>query len=191
MKPAQSFGPDYDVRIRRAQYLAGLNPFAAEVLSLYQQVAGFQKNLYAKIAGSPGSAPSGGAGLRLPSELNLRLLLPHFPELLALLEHAGPSPVAQAARELSTQERVEWSALLNDFWTFGGRTGDVEGEAPGESEKPLTEFILRAFLSRTRSFWLCASRHRNWKRPTASVRGAARRHWSACFIWRGMEGSAA
>jgi FdhE protein len=146
MKPAQSFGPDYDARIRRAQHLAGANPFAAEVLSLYQQVAAFQKKLCGKIASSPGGVPSGGARLRIPSELNLTLLLPHFPELLALLEHAGPSPVAQAVRELATRDPAEWSAMLTDFWMFGGRASDAESEAHGESEKPLTEFILRAFL---------------------------------------------
>jgi hypothetical protein len=77
------------------------------------------------------------------SELHVDILLPHFPELLSVVERAGPPPVANAARQLSGQKSAQWIASLTDFWSFGGCSIDADDETPAE---PLNEFILRAFL---------------------------------------------
>src|SRR5712691_8620604 len=39
----------------------------------------------------------------------------------------------------------EWTDLLTEFWTFGGRT-DSEAEKQDFLGEPLEEFVLRAFL---------------------------------------------
>lgn len=143
MKPAQSGGRDYAARIRRAQRLASTHLFATEVLTFYQKIAEFQKNIYAQILRSGLAAHEQG---QLRSALNLAILLPHFPEILAMVERSGPAPVRDAARQLSVQGQQEWSALLTDFWTFGGHSGPVAAETQESSGEPLTEFILRAFL---------------------------------------------
>lgn len=138
MKAAQTGGPDYNARIRRAQHLASVHPFAAEVLNFYEQIANFQKMLYGRI-------------LRRSSELtgpideaNISALLPHFPEVLQVVEGCGPQPAAEAAKQLASQGREKWLSLLTEFWTRGRRPGSaMEGQALVE---PLTEFVLRAFL---------------------------------------------
>jgi FdhE protein len=138
MKAAQTGGPDYNARTRRAQHLASVHPFAAEVLHFYEHVANFQKILYGRI-------------LQRPNELagpidqaKVGALLPHFPEILEMVERFGPSSTAQAAHELAAQGREKWWSLLTEFWVHGRSATVLDGEvAPVE---PLTEFILRAFL---------------------------------------------
>jgi FdhE protein len=145
MKAAQTGGPDYDGRVRRARHLASAHPFAAEVLNFYERLAAFQKDFYARIRGS-GSVPRvAGAEGQLRSELKLGDLLRQFPEFLALLENAGPKPVADAAHSFAAQSSDQWTELLTDFWTFGGRS-DSQSEAENSGAEPLEEFILRAFL---------------------------------------------
>lgn len=146
MKAAQTGGPEYDARIRRARHLASTYPFAAEVLTLYEKLAAFQKDFYRKILGGSGGHAQARAVGQLRSELHLGDLLQAFPQLLALLESAGPLPVAGAARSLAARKPDEWRELLAEFWTFGGR-GDVsETEAQESSREPLQEFVLRSFL---------------------------------------------
>src|SRR5260370_36470086 len=145
MKAAQTGGPDYDARMRRARHLAAAHPFAAEVLTFYERLAAFQKDLYAKIRGS-GSVPGiAGAPGELRSELKLGDLLRQVPELLALLGSAGPAPVAEAARSMASRPPGEWTDLLTEFWTFGGRT-DSEAEAQDLPGEPVAEFVVRAFF---------------------------------------------
>ncbi len=145
MKAAQTGGPDYDARMRRARHLAAAHPFAAEVLTFYERLAAFQKDFYGKVRSS-GSVPGiAGAPGELRSELKLGDLLRQFPELLALLASAGPAPVAEAARSMASRPPGEWTDLLTEFWTFGART-DSEAETRDFPGEPLEEFVLRAFL---------------------------------------------
>jgi len=163
MKAVQVGAPDYPARIRRAQHLASAHPFAAEVLTLYQQLAAFQQNLHLRISRANhrsaasavsaldrGAAPlSPSSAQCLPEALNLPILLPDFPELLALLQTAGPVPVKQAARQVSAQTATQWESLLQDFWRShhqpeAGSDNHKNGDKP--ASEPLTEFILRAFL---------------------------------------------
>jgi FdhE protein len=145
MKAAQTGGPDYDDRIRRARHLALAHPFAAEVLKFYERLAAFQKDFYGKLRRSSTVPGVAGAEGQLRSELKLGDLLLQFPEFLALLGSAGPAPVAEAARAIASQPPEGRTELLADFWTFGGRT-DSETEIRDSSVEPLQEFVLRAFL---------------------------------------------
>ncbi len=145
MKAAQTGGPDYDARMRRARHLASAHPFAAEVLTFYERLAAFQKDFYAKVRSSGSVSRSAGAPGELRSELKLGHLLRQFPELLTLLASAGPAPVAEVARSMASRQPGEWTDLLTEFWTFGGRT-DSEAEPQELPREPLEEFVLRAFL---------------------------------------------
>ncbi len=146
--------PDYEGRIGRAKYLATRYPFAAEVLNFYQQLASFQKTIYFEMARASGNRSNGSQRDPLRSELDCVLLMTHFPRLLSFLERAGPEPIAEAARQLSSQEVSAWATGLAHFWRVEGRgrhwAEDGHGQPFGvsgvESPETLKEFILRAFL---------------------------------------------
>jgi formate dehydrogenase maturation protein FdhE len=168
MKAVQIGSPDYAARIRRAHYLASEHPFAAEVLNFYQQLAAFQQKFHSRISrsdsgrGAASLRPNSAGSFAKPSDPalrpnsaalfaeppNLPLLLPDFPELLALLQIAGPTPVRESARRLSQQSATQWQALLANFWTAQPQqapSSDVQKNRD-ESSDPLTDFVLRAFL---------------------------------------------
>ena len=96
----------WDRRIERANELVARHPFAAEALAFYSRIAGFQKSLYARLEGTPGS---------LRGDLELSVLLPWFPPFLSLIEEAAPPPLAQSAAELS-------AGVLAEFWRGGQLT---------------------------------------------------------------------
>jgi formate dehydrogenase maturation protein FdhE len=145
MKPAEAAGPDYDARIRRSEQLAAKYPFATEVLTFYRQLAGFQRNLYARLLRALRNQPTPRIEGQLRSEFDPEIFLPQLPELLTLLTTAGPAPVKEAARELAKQGSFEWAGLLKEFWTLGGPASDSES-ARDLSAEPLRDFILRVFL---------------------------------------------
>jgi hypothetical protein len=116
MTAAQPGAPDYGARIRRAQHLGALHPFAAEVLSFYGHLAAFQQRLYTQLSQHDDNQPVLGPNDGLRSELNLAALLQYFPELLSLLQTVGPAPVAEAARQLSLQGPAAWITFLTVYW---------------------------------------------------------------------------
>jgi FdhE protein len=97
----------WDRRIERANELAARHPFAAEALSFYARIAGFQKSLYAGLEGGLG----GRAG-SLRGGLDLSVLLPWFPPYLSLIADIAPPPLARSAAELR-------SDVLEEFWRTG------------------------------------------------------------------------
>jgi FdhE protein len=146
MTVAQAGVSDYDVRIRRARDLAAEHPFAKEILTFYQQLALFQKRLFADIVKHNVKHHLAEPDHRLRGALDLALLLPHLPELLSLLESVAPAPTAEAARQLSLQGPAAWIAFLSDFWSAAGLPDYVRPSTNEESSELLIEFILRAFL---------------------------------------------
>jgi hypothetical protein len=150
MTLAQTGVPDYEARIRRAQHLATVHPFAAEVLTFYRHLAAFQQRLYARLSESGDDKPLLGPGDGLRSELNLAALLQHFPELLSLLQSVGPAPVIETARQLSLQGPAAWITFLTHYWSAGGNVRQTTAPSPSEDPEraagALTEFTLRVFL---------------------------------------------
>jgi FdhE protein len=150
MTAAQPGTPDYDARIFRAEHLGALHPFAAEVLKFYAHLATFQKRLYSHLSQHDDNHPILGPNDGLRSELNLAVLLQHFPELLALLQNMGPAPVADAARQLSLQGPAAWIAFLTVYWGAGGsvkHAAALEPQSqPDRAAEALTDFTLRVFL---------------------------------------------
>jgi FdhE protein len=146
MMAAQSGAPDYDARIVRASYLGETYAFAAEVLAFYQQLAAYQQRLYLQIPQNVARQSSAPFTPQLRGELDLAVLVPHFPELLALLGSFAPAPVAEAARQLSVLGPAAWIAFLSDFWKSGGLPVDALAAQRSAAGEPLKELILRTFL---------------------------------------------
>jgi FdhE protein len=99
----------WEKKIRRAQELAAAHPFAAQALTFYGHVAGFQRDLYLRLVES---CPRGA----LRGAPDLSGLLPAFPSFLAFLGVVAPRPVAEAAAQLAAAGEKGWREGLEDFW---------------------------------------------------------------------------
>ena len=115
----------WDRRIERANELAARHPFAAEILSFYARVAGFQRSLYAGLEGQAGS---------LRGELDLSVLRPWFPRYLSLIEEIAPPPLAQSAAELG-------SDVLEEYWRGSGQFTAAESLIAWTFLQPYAERI--------------------------------------------------
>src|SRR3984893_50546 len=150
MTPEQAGAPDYDARIRRAKHLAAKHAFAAEILAFYQHLAAFQKRIYTQLPQNAHHAPVNPSqpSADFRTQLDLAVLLQHFPDLLSLLQSVGPQPVADAARQLSFQGPAAWITFLNDYWGAAGiaRHSHTPEHQQQPASEALTEFILRVFL---------------------------------------------
>jgi FdhE protein len=115
----------WDRRIERANELAARHPFAAEALSFYARIAGFQKSLYAGLEGQEGS---------LRGDLDLSVLLPWFPPYLSLIADIAPPPLARSAAELR-------SDVLEEFWQAGEQLPAAEALIAWTFLQPYAESI--------------------------------------------------
>lgn len=118
-------------RIARADELAAAHTFAAEALSFYARIAGFQRSLYAGLENTPGSLRGG---------LDLSVLLPWFPTFLSLIEDVAPSPLAQSAAELKAEE-IRWGDVLTEFWRAGERLTTAEALISWTFLQPYAEHL--------------------------------------------------
>jgi formate dehydrogenase maturation protein FdhE len=156
----------YEDRLQRAQYLATSHPFAAEFLNFYQAIAQFQKSLYNRIASTAATQPIDAPPSPIRESFDATLVLPHFRAFLDVTQRSAPAPLADSARQVSTQPADSWIALLSDYWLTAGLATPhrvCSGESsdshsvessdshPRESSEmhapdPFTQFIPRAFL---------------------------------------------
>ena len=105
----------WDKRIQRAHELAGVYPFAAEILRFYRQIAAFQKDVRVLSVSGGQARKRNTSSLR--DELDLFVVLPRFPAFLSLIQEVGPAPLARLARDLMEQGSDRWISLLTDYWT--------------------------------------------------------------------------
>jgi FdhE protein len=118
--------------------MAGVYPFAAAIFRFYEQVAGFQRELYAQVlSASNGQVEKRNNG-SLREKLDVFVLLPRFPAFLSLIQQVGPAMLARLANELLEQGSDRWINLLTAFWTED-RCDESLAENPGL-------FFPRAFL---------------------------------------------
>jgi hypothetical protein len=119
MKLFQTGSREYDQRLGRAEALARKQPFAAEILNFYSEIARFQKSLHARIA-ADFAAPKGAVVATIPGKLrerfDLTVVLPQFRGFLHLTERNAPGPLAEAARKLALEPAESWMAVLNGYW---------------------------------------------------------------------------
>jgi formate dehydrogenase accessory protein FdhE len=106
----------WDRRIRRANELASSCPFSAEGLRYYARIATFQKGLYAEVQKALADSPKISSDRPLRDELDLFLLLPHFPAFLSLIQEIAPTPLAQTAASLEQLGPAGWQQAIEHFW---------------------------------------------------------------------------
>ncbi len=123
--------PTWDERISRARELAETYHFAAEVLTFYASVAEFQRGLYHEFIGAPLLRSRSGS---FRDALDLPAIIGRFPAFLKLVQHSGPTPLADASVHVEAEGRPRWEQLLRNFWNGG------------EDFSPADAFFARAFL---------------------------------------------
>ena len=125
--------PAWDQRIARAEELAGVIPFAGEILRFYIVVARFQKALYGYIRQVHEKSAHAQS---FRESLDLTGLLPRFTGLLNTVRNAAPAQLAECAKQLSGECEARWEELLSRFWQRTYPPNLPYGEA----------FFARAFL---------------------------------------------
>jgi formate dehydrogenase accessory protein FdhE len=133
---AKSVAGDYDRRIRRAEYLVTVHPFAREILTFYVRVAEFQKKFYARLMAAP--RPDARETSSLLKDTEIQALLPQFKEFLELVAEYGPVTLAEFACQLAGDSPGSWSDTLGSYWNAGGH--ELRASAVFE------QFLPRAFL---------------------------------------------
>src|SRR5207237_2883649 len=132
----------WDERIDRAKELASAHPSASEVLRYYERIVGFQKSLYSDIESACGHGKEVRTAGTLRDELDLFILLPKFPQFLALVETIAPAPLAQSAAELIAQGAQRWQELLHACWRNSeSQPSSAEGVLSRLFLQPYAEFL--------------------------------------------------
>ncbi len=139
-------------RIRRAERLAAEQPFAAEILGFYGQVARFQEGLYKRLQESSADVPPAvfqehdGASRPLTGQLDAAVtnrLLAAFPSFISLVEQKAPARLAQVASDLRNSTSKSWADLLNDCWQ--------KIDSPSDPQEFLGLAFLQPYAELTRS----------------------------------------
>ncbi len=126
--------PRWDERIARAEELAKLHPFAAEVLEFYRLILGFQKEFFVSLAAGGDAAGQNSPG----DDVDPFVILPRFGPLLSLVEQVGPAKLALLAGELAEEGSTRWEGLLTRCWA------KARSQEPAVHEAE--DFFARAFL---------------------------------------------
>ena len=137
---------DYEKRIERAKRLAEEYPFAARPLKFYTQIAQFQKELLANIAKEWGNQPIIPPSGEFRSDLNFIVLLPKYPNFLALVQTNAPQPLSETAAKFSQEGSAAWMELLREYWAEGGLSDRSAVSQPEGQRSTLKEFLARGFL---------------------------------------------
>lgn len=146
MKPQTKKLFEYDRRIERAVELTARYPFARAPLAFYEEIVRFQKGLRSALADNQSAEPLVVDDANLRSELNFSVLLPEYPKFLAVVERRAPGPLAASATKFALRGSAAWMALLNSYWTHGGKDPESAGVPPPAELDALQEFLARGFL---------------------------------------------
>jgi len=133
---AKIVASDYDGRIRRAERLASLHPFAQEILNFYKHIAEFQKSSYLGISNR--DRRTSGKAMLTREQLEVAGLVPQFKKFLAVIAAHAPTPLADYAREVSAEPPELVSSRLARYWS-----GDNSADS---SNAAFEQFLSRAFL---------------------------------------------
>lgn len=148
---------EWDRRIRRANELTSIYPFAGEGLRFYARIAAFQRSMYADSQGAMAAAPKVSLEKPMREELDLFFLLPKFSGYLALIQQIAPVPLAQAAGELAGQGTNRWQGVIEGFWHAtprvgeGSDTGTEEFSSSSPQERLLAWIFLQPYAESLRN----------------------------------------
>jgi len=119
-------------RIARAEALSRLHPFAAEILTLYMQIAHFQEQQYRQLE------KANQVGSNLPQATTTDFL-----SFLSHVEQHGPKSLSETARNLRQGGKDSLFNLLNACW--------LRSElSPSEPQEFLARAFLQPYAARTR-----------------------------------------
>ncbi|MGO9947950.1 MAG: formate dehydrogenase accessory protein FdhE [Steroidobacteraceae bacterium] len=140
----------WERRIRRANELTSVYPFAAEGLRFYSRLATFQKSLYADIEKALANSPKSSADRPLRDELDLFLLLRRFSGFLSLIQEIAPAPLVQAAADLAQEGTAGSQRAIEDFWHDDSESAasadDTEGMRAGQGRQASPSDLLLAWV---------------------------------------------
>jgi len=141
---ARASSPDrWDERIARAGRLAERYPAAADILTFYGKLAGYQQSLAARWAPAENARASTDAsrGFRFEADATglTDRVLEATTDFLAWLDEAAPPGLADAVVEMRRLDRSAWRAVLDDYL---GRRGS-ETAAPRAPRVFVVEALLQ------------------------------------------------
>lgn len=128
----------WESRLRRAQQLATVYPFAAEGLRFYGAVAGFQQSLYEGLPGAERIARPPGS---LREELEPVRLLPAFSRFLSFVQQIAPPPLANSAAELGAAGGGRREGALTDLLQETGPSDPAEALLAWAFLQPYAEHL--------------------------------------------------
>ena len=96
----------WEDRISRARDLQDCTPATAPVLSFYEKVLEFQRDL------SAASKSTLTAGLPLREQIDLVFAVSKMPAILSLAINSGPEALAIQAKSLKADDKAQWRRLL-------------------------------------------------------------------------------
>jgi FdhE protein len=130
--------PNYDARIRRAEYLSTTYPFAAEILAFYRRICVIQQKLSKElhdVLDRQSRLPAAAGTLR--EQMDLELVLPFVKQALSYVVPASPEPLALYIKEFLRGSPERWAASLERYVTQGSANG-----IPEDSREELLARIL-------------------------------------------------
>jgi formate dehydrogenase accessory protein FdhE len=130
--------PNYDARIRRAEYLSTTYPFAAEILAFYRRICMIQQKLSKElndVLGRQSRLPAAAGTLR--EQMDLELVLPFVKQALSDVVPASPEPLALYIKEFLRGSPERWAASLERYVTKADANG-----IPEDSREELLARIL-------------------------------------------------
>lgn len=134
----------WDRRIRRANELLPLYPFAAEALRFYGRVAELQRGLYDEAARMLAGSAKDADPLPLREELANLALLPSFAHFAAAIGKFAPEPLANAAALLAHASLDEHQLTIEGFLRAGltAGSGEESDDAFASGSSTLHERLL-------------------------------------------------
>ena len=103
----------WDSRIKRANQLIPVYPFAAQALKFYTGVAAIQAELYAQLQKAQPDMTDAAGGLL--DQLGVFVPVQKFPGFLTAIERIAPAPLAQSAAALARGESAAWRRVIEEF----------------------------------------------------------------------------
>ena len=104
----------WEQRINRAEDLAVIHPFAAEILHFYRHVAGLQKDLYLYFEAALGNIKRN-TSMSFTLDSSFDLVLPKFRQFLSNLETMAAQPIATSAHNLNSQDSDRCGKVLVSY----------------------------------------------------------------------------
>jgi FdhE protein len=136
--PSTNPAKEYDARIRRAEHLSSVCPFAQEVLHFYRRIAEFQKKSGETVFKNIVRVRNQQNPESLVADETLQKLLPGFSEFLGLVAESGPASLALSAKQRSVEPIEILAEILRSYWNAGHSTDDPDSA--------FLQFLPRAFL---------------------------------------------